>query len=253
MSFWFFLPQEDLWRQKTVILRGDLYAHLRAARLKTGDDIVLSDGRGRAFAARIRIFEAQKQAAEAAILHELHKNTEPPLAVTLFLGITKGEKMEQVIRQSVELGVKRIVPVLTERTIVRLDPKKKKARTRRWRNIALAAAAQCRRSFVPDVSEPLHFGEMPGLFAGEGAEPLIIPWEEEKEAGLMRLVAAMETPPRTISIFTGPEGGIAPGEMEKLKKHRCIYPVTLGPRILRAETAPLAALAVLMHLWGDLG
>ncbi|NMB36142.1 MAG: 16S rRNA (uracil(1498)-N(3))-methyltransferase [Firmicutes bacterium] len=253
VSFWFFLPPEDLRRQKTVVLQENIFAHLKAARLKPGDDIVLADGRGRAFAARLLSFEARKQSADAAILHELLQNSEPPLSITLFLGITKGEKMDQVVRQTVELGVKKIVPVFTERTIVRLDKKKKKVRTRRWQNIAFAAAAQSRRSFVPGISEPLYFEEMLDLFAGEKLEPVIVPWEEEKETGLMHLIAKMKPPPRAASIFTGPEGGIAPGEMDKLKKYRNIYPVTLGPRILRAETAPLAVMAVLMHLWGDLG
>ena len=249
MSFWFFLPSEDLQQQGNIILQGSIFAHLKAARLRPGANIVLADGRGQAFVARLLSFEAQT--ANVTILHELHKNTEPPLEITLFLGITKGEKIDQVIRQSVELGVKKIVPVLTERTVVKLNRKKGEARARRWQNIAFAAAAQSRRSFVPAISKPLYFKEMLNLLPGD--KIVLVPWEEEKERELQHFAARIKTPPRSVSIFTGPEGGIAPGEMEKLKELRCVYPVTLGPRILRAETAPLAVLAVLMYLWGDLG
>ncbi len=249
MSFWFFLPPGEL-QHNNIVLQGSIFAHIKAARLKNGDDIVLADGRGNAFAARLLILETRKQKAVATILHKLQGNSEPPLEVSLFLGITKGEKMEQVIRQSVELGVMKIVPVLTERTVVKLNGKKGEARTHRWQNIAFAAAAQCRRSFVPEISKPLYFKEMLGLLSGE--EPVLIPWEEEKEKRLQHFAATIKDPPRSISIFTGPEGGIAPGEMEKLKKLPWVFPVTLGPRILRAETAPLAVLAVLLYLWGDL-
>lgn len=249
MSFWFFLPPEDLQQQENIILQGSVFAHLKAARLRPGDKIVLADGRGKAFVARLLSCEAH--AAHVTILHELHKNTEPPLEVALFLGITKGEKMDQVIRQSVELGVKKIVPILTERTVVKLNSKKGEAKTRRWQNIAFAAAAQCRRSFIPNISKPLPFKEMLDILSRE--KLVLVPWEEEKERGLQHFAKRIKTPPRSICIFTGPEGGIAPEEMEKLKKLQCVYPVTLGPRILRAETAPLAVLAVLMHLWGDLG
>lgn len=249
VSFWFFLPPGDLYNQEHIILKGKVFTHLKAARLRPGERIVLADGRGRAFAARL--LSRGAQSAEAKILHELDRNAEPPLEVTLFSGIAKGEKMDRIVRQSVELGVSKIVPVLTERTVVKLKRGKGEERARRWQNIAFAAAAQCRRSFVPEVLKPLSFTEMLDLLHGE--KMILVPWEEERERGLRHLVESIKVPPQSVCIFTGPEGGIAPREMEKLKRLSGFHPLTLGPRILRAETAPLAVLAVLMYVWGDLG
>ena len=249
LSFWFFLPPEDLDRQKQIILQGRVFAHLKAARLRPGEQIVLADGLGRAFASRL--LSCGEHFAEAEILYELSQNAEPPLEITLFAGIAKGEKMDRIVRQSVELGVSRIVPVLTERTVVRFKGGKGEERARRWQNIALAAAAQCRRGFVPGVLKPIGFIKMLDLL--QEKKMLLVPWEEERNRGLWHLAEKLKTPPRSVCVFTGPEGGISPGEIEKLQKLPGFYPFTLGPRILRAETAPLAVLAVLMYLWGDLG
>ncbi|NLJ56967.1 MAG: 16S rRNA (uracil(1498)-N(3))-methyltransferase [Firmicutes bacterium] len=249
MSFWFFLPPEDLARQGEIVLQGQVIAHFKAARLRPGEQLVLADGRGRAFAARLLALSSRS--ATAQILHELQNNAEPPLKVTLFTGLAKGEKMDQIVRQSVELGVHKIVPVLTERTVIRLKGDKGEARAHRWQNVARSAAAQCRRSAIPLISKPLSFTEMLGLLHAE--KLVLVPYEEEKDRGLGQLAANLAAPPRTAAVFTGPEGGISPREMEKLKGLPGFYPFTLGPRILRAETAPLAVLAVLMYLWGDWG
>lgn len=247
MSFWFFLPPAELARQGEIVLQGKVLAHLKAARLRPGDQLVLADGRGRAFAARL--LSHSPRSATARLLSELKKNAEPPLKVTLFTGLAKGEKMDQIVRQSVELGVHQIVPVLTERTVVRLKGDKGEDRARRWQNVARSAAAQCRRSAVPQVSKPLSFTAMLDLLHAE--KLVLVPYEEETDQGLGQLIAKLPAPPRTAALFTGPEGGISPREIEKLKALPGLYPFTLGPRILRAETAPLAALALLMYLWGD--
>lgn len=248
MSFWFFLPPEDF-QHRTVNLKADLVQHLKAARLKTGDIFVLSDGAGRAFYARLDYFSSKN--AGASLLDEVQEKVEPTLNVTLFVGVSKGEKMDRVIRQSVELGVKKIVPVLTERTVVRLNSEKGEQKARRWQKIAVSAASQSRRSFIPLIHSPLSFDEMSQALKKE--KIVIVSWEEEKERGLLCLAQQIEKNPGSICIFTGPEGGISPEEMERLKNIQAVYPVSLGPRILRAETAPLALLSIVMYLWGDLG
>jgi 16S rRNA (uracil1498-N3)-methyltransferase len=252
MSFWFFLPPESF--QDRVVVLGDILRHLKASRLKAGDIIVLSDGEGRAFYARLDYIRAKD--AAASLLCEVETEAEPLLEVTLYPGITKGEKLDEVIRHAVELGVKRIAPVLTERSVVKYSSEKKERdKAARWQKIALSAASQCRRCFVPRVDGPLSFdGMLHELGPGrEREEIIIVPWEEEKERGLAQLARDFREPPRSLAIFTGPEGGISPAEMEKLKQCRGVRPVTLGTRILRAETAPLAVLSIVMYLWGDLG
>jgi 16S rRNA (uracil1498-N3)-methyltransferase len=247
MSSWFLLPPENIHHKENVILERDDLTHLKALRLTRGDFIVLADGKGRAFKARLEYIGSQR--AEAAILYEIEQKVEPSLEVTLFTGVSKGEKMDLVIRHSVELGARKIVPVLTERTVVRVTAEKGKEKTRRWQNIAVSAAAQCRRSFIPEVLTPLNFTEALELMCKN--DLVIVPWEEEKERGLRNLAENIKSP-QSVSIFTGPEGGISFKEMEKLRQLPGVYTISLGPRILRAETAPLAVLSIVMYLWGDL-
>lgn len=248
MSCWFLFLSCNLAPGKIVFLEGDDFTHLKALRLRPGDFIVLADGKGKAF--RCRLLQLERQKAQAEILSELEGTGEPSLEVTLFAGLSKGEKMELIVRASVELGVKRIVPVLMERTVVRIAPAKGRERAVRWQKIAASAAAQCRRSFLPEVCSPLPFKEALELLERE--DLVIVPWEEEKSRGIEEIAQSYPSL-SSVSIFTGPEGGISSEEMAKLRKHPKVFPITLGPRILRAETAPLAALAVVMYLWGDLG
>lgn len=247
MSCWFLLPPEKIASKKNVFLERDDFAHLKALRLNAGDFIVLADGRGKAFQARLVKVERQK--AQAEILYELKSSNEPSLKVTLFAGLSKGEKMDLIVRSSVELGVRRIVPVLMERTVVKITPEKGKEKAGRWQNVAASAAAQCRRSFMPEVWSPLTFKEALELIGKE--DLVIVPWEEEKNRGIGEIAQNYKSP-SSVSIFTGPEGGISFEEMEKLRKLPGVFAVTLGPRILRAETAPLAVLSIVMYLWGDL-
>lgn len=240
---WFFVSTEAL-QQQTVFLPPEVFHHLNVLRLQKGDRIVLSDGNGTAFKASLTGLEASK--GEAVILGEALPANEPLLQITLFPGITKGEKIEQVIRHSVELGVKKIVPVISKRSVVRLSRQKKEERSRRWQKIARSAAGQCRRSFIPSVALPLEFDEMLDYWHKEKFEAIIVPWEEEKVAGMHRTLNAFPSGIKKIGVFTGPEGGISPEEMEQMRKIPEVYAVSLGPRILRAETAPLAVLSILM-------
>ncbi len=248
MSYYFFVSGEEL-QQEVVFLKDKNRQHLKSLRLAEGDLIVLSDGEGKACTARI--VSIDPRAAEAKIIGELETETEPPLSVNLFVAIPKADKMERIVRHAVELGVNKIYPVISDRTIVRIPKAKGREKSERWQRIALSAAAQCRRSYIPAVSEPLHFAQM--LPVLEGEELIIIPYEEEKEQFIRPLLDGFKGRPASVAVFTGPEGGISPLEMEKLKEIPGAYPVSLGNRILRAETAPLAVLSILMFRWGDLG
>lgn len=259
MPYWFLLSPEEIYNKKkanegdagfnkNVILRSGNIAHLRALRLSASDEIVLTDGKGRAFSARLK--SAGPRTADAEILYELEQKVEPSLEAFLFAGVSKRDKMEQIVRQSVELGVRRIIPVLTERTVFRVTGEDKAGKKAgRWQNVAVSAALQCRRSIVPEVLPPLNF--MESLELMRESDIIIIPWEEEKSCSFRDLVQNIKKP-SAVSIFTGPEGGISLNEMEKLKALPNAFAITLGPRILRAETAPLAVLSIIMYLWGDL-
>lgn len=243
MSNWFFLAPELL-ELTSFTVPEDLCRHFRALRLKKGDDIVLSDGKGRAFAARLE--SINQRGADVSVLKELELRTEPPLEIILFPAVLKGEKMNMVIRQSIELGASRIVPVFTERTIVRMEQYKKKVKRDRWQQIALSAASQCRRTRVPIIESPLYLEGMIELLQEQ--ELSLVPWEEEQNVSLFTLLQE-RAPPSSLAIFSGPEGGISRAEIEKLKGIKNLYTVSLGPRILRAETAPLAVLSAVMCFW----
>jgi 16S rRNA (uracil1498-N3)-methyltransferase len=196
MSFWFFLPPEEF-QNKKVSLKADLVQHLKAARLKSGDIFVLSDGAGRAFNARLDYIDSKE--AAASLLSEVQEKVEPSLHVTLYAGVSKGEKMDRVIRQSVELGVKKIVPVLSERTVVRLSSEKGGEKAGRWQKIAVSAASQCRRSFIPFVHSPLRFQDMIQVLKNE--KIVIVPWEEEKEKGILDLAQQIEKSPNPLAFL----------------------------------------------------
>ncbi len=244
---WFFHLSGEL-PNSPVSLDRETVQHIRVLRLQDNDPIVLADGRGRAWQARLKL---QGEKPPLAIIENELQNSEPPLDVTLLAGITKGEKMDQMVRAAVELGVMKIIPVLTARTVVQLPAAKREGKGVRWQKIAMAAAALCRRSYLPQVDPPLEFDAMLPFIAEK--ELVIVPWEEEKERGLLSLLQSIEVPPRDVFVFTGPEGGISAQEMEQLVRLTPVRPVSLGPRILSAQHAPLAVLSVIMALWGDLG
>ena len=245
---WFFLFPAEL-RNGFISLPGETVQHIRVLRLKEGDKIVLSDGIGRAWQARLVVQGGHL--SQAVIEEELVPNSEPPIDVTLITGITKGEKMDQMIRAAVEFGVKTIIPVVTSRTVVQLPGAKREGKVSRWQKIAMAASALCRRSYIPQVHFPLEFEALLKLIAEK--ELAIVPWEKEKKRGLLSLLQGIKVPPGEVLVFTGPEGGITSLEMKQLEGLSPVRPVSLGPRILSAQHAPLAVISVIMALWGDLG
>lgn len=174
--------------------------------------------------------------------------TEPTLKVTLYQGLPKADKMELIVQKCIELGISEIVPVITERSIVKINSEKDaQAKVSRWQKIALEAAKQCNRGLVPVVSMPVRFAEaVAGAFNKDLA---IIPYEKESSVGFKEIVLACSNT-KSAAIFIGPEGGFTEQEIE-LADSRGIRKLTLGPRILRTETAGIVALSLMMYELGD--
>ncbi len=237
---YFFVKPEEF-AQETVLLTGNQAHHLsRVLRLQPGDYLELLDGRGQAAHARIESVGKVVCCRKEEIYWPPGR---PSLRVTLWQGLAKGEKMDQIIQKSVELGVSRIIPLTCERSVVRLN--KAGEKKERWQKIAMEAAQQCRRPDLPLVEEaqslPQALEQLKGL--------LLVLWEEEKQVGFRQL---WQMPaPEEVSLLIGPEGGLTPQEVN-LAKDRGARVLTLGSRILRTETAGPTALALLMHGWGDL-
>ena len=175
-------------------------------------------------------------------------STEPRLRVTLYQGLPKADKMELIIQKAVELGAEAVVPVAMSRAVVRLDDREGRRKQERWQKIAREACKQSGRCLTPTVDAPISFKALLNRLSGHDAA--IVPWEDAQGYSLN---AFHRDHPNTTSlaVVIGPEGGISPEEVAAMKQAGCL-PVTLGPRILRTETAGLAALSALMCLYGEM-
>jgi len=225
--------------------REESHHLMRVLRLRPGDLVIAADGQGRDYTVRI---DALGVTASGTVLGSRTPAVESPLAVSLFQAIAKGDKMETIVRAATELGVRRIVPVITERTVVRLDPARWRERARRWQRVAREASKQCGRPVVPEVDAPVLLAA--ALAEAAPAELRLCFWEEATEP-LGAALALLAAAPSAVQILVGPEGGLAPAEAAVAREHG-FTPVRLGPRVLRADTAGPAAVAILQARFGDL-
>jgi len=246
----FFVNETDIRSSRVIISGGDAKHITKVLRLGRGDYITVSDGKGNDCLAGIS--KIMPDAVYAEIIGVMGGNTESPIEVCLFQGIPKADKMETIIQKSVELGVKSIVPVMTERTVVRFDnagSAEKKAS--RWRKISLEAAKQCNRSIIPGVESPVNFADALELM--RSFDLAVIPYENDKLNSLKSFIKKnINRRIARAAVMIGPEGGFSEEEIDKARSFN-IETVTLGPRILRTETAGIAVIAILMYELGDIG
>lgn len=213
----------------------------RVLRLETGNAIVLFNGEGGEYRATITQIGKNGVTAKTGAYHD--RESESPLHVSLAQAISTGEKMDFTLQKAVELGVAHIQPLAGARSVVRLSGERAEKRVRHWRQVAVAACEQCGRNRVPAVAPILDLDDwLAGLAAGE----LRLILSPDAPLGLPEL----PPPSGPITLLVGPEGGLAPGEILAAQS-RGFTPVRLGPRVLRTETAALAALAAMQALWGD--
>lgn len=221
--------------------------HMAAVlRLAPGDLVVAADGHGRDYTIRL---ESLGGTATGTVLGVAVSAAESPLAITLIQGVPKGDKMEAIIRACAELGVARVAPALTARTIVRLEPSRWRERARRWQRVARETAKQCGRAILPEVETPRPLVEW--LEPPASGELALCLWEGAAPP-LGEILNAAAAPPQRVRVVVGPEGGLAREEVE-LSRARGFAIVSLGPRILRTETAGPAIVALLQFTLGDLG
>ena len=242
----FFVPKKSINHQRATV-EGPELDHLRKVlRLGPGDSIIVFDDAGWEHEAVIRSLSAQ--AAEIDVLRSFQAERESPLQLTLAVGLTKGEKMDFVVEKATELGVQAIVPFASAYTVPKLDQRKIERRGERWQKIALAAAKQCGRTRIPEIFPLVNFENMVQQTAG----PLnLLFWEKEAHQTLKQ-VHATDPEARSILLVIGPEGGLGDQEADLAQRHG-FKAIRLGRRILRAETAAVAATSLVQYLWGDLG
>ncbi|WP_051533874.1 16S rRNA (uracil(1498)-N(3))-methyltransferase [Desulfitibacter alkalitolerans] len=238
----------DLCGSKLEILGEEAHHIANVLRLKEGSLVGLFDGFG--YKAAGILLDVTNERVLVELTHDKVANTEPPVEITLYQSLPKKDKLELIIQKATELGVKNIVPIITKRTIVHIDNEKAKKKVERWNKIAQEACKQSGRAYVPQISEPISFKAM---LSEIKAEINIIPYEAEDKKGLKQVLRSFkESMPKSIGIFIGPEGGWDKDEVQMAVNHG-IIPVTLGPRILRTETASLAVLTMILYELGDLG
>ena len=230
------------------MLQADEARHLRdVLRLKPGDEVYVFDGEGKEF--RCEIEESRKDWALLKVLAAIAPaSPESPLKLTLAVALLKSDKFDLVVQKATELGAVRIVPVMTKLADIRLrDESDATKRVTRWQRIALEAAKQCGRALVPEVAEPTSFPAL--VQAGSDQKKVIF---SERDGGSIKdLKDSGSERPLAITAVVGSEGGWTEEELSLAGTNDWVI-VTLGGRILRAETAAITAMVLLQHIYGDL-
>ncbi|WP_278802293.1 16S rRNA (uracil(1498)-N(3))-methyltransferase [Marinobacter nauticus] len=214
----------------------------RVLRMQAGQALLLFNGDGHDYHATIT--EAGKKHVLVAVTEAAENETESPLRVVLAQTLSKGDRMDYAVQKAVEMGVSEIVPLTTERCDVKLKGDREDKRLRHWQQVAISAAEQCGRARIPEIQPVMTVQQ----------------WLEHARAFDLRLVLHHRTErslntlekPSSIALMIGPEGGLTAEEIA-LAEDNGFLPVALGPRVLRTETAPVAAIALCQWLWGDIG
>ena len=244
MYQFFVEPEQIHISDKTVIISGPDLNHMKnVLRMKPGEEFNVSNGiDDKEYRCAVRTYESDYALCELRFIKE--DNVELGAEIYLFQGLPKADKMELIIQKAVELGAYSIIPVETKRCVVKLDPKKVEAKTKRWQEIAKAAAKQSKRGIIPKVEQPISFAK--ALEMASQMEVKCIPYEMAEGMDKTRQMVESVKPGQRVAVFIGPEGGFEETEIEKAMEAG-VEPVTLGRRILRTETAGLTILSWLMY------
>lgn len=223
-------------RGDRVVLHPDEARHARVRRLTPGERVALFDGGGHSYVAIVEHSTGKQITVRIDDELPLHSG-ESPLQLTLAIALLKSDRIEWMIEKVTELGVTRIRPFVCEHSLAQPSP----ARRQRWQSIALSAAKQCGRSVVPTIDGPCDFAEM---LTNGGANGILF-WEASADT------VGLNEPCTAMTLAIGPEGGFTETEVEHARRAGFRI-ATLGPRILRAETAAVAAVTLAQHAWGDI-
>lgn len=240
-----FYAEPDRTGENIVTLNPeDTHHAVKVLRLHGGDSVeIISSG--------IRYAGTVRDVSDTEVtvcLNDTLPSTETVIRYVLFQGIPKGDKMDLIVQKATELGVSLIVPVMMSRSVVRLDQKDRLRKQERWQKIAREAGKQSGRCVIPEVLVPVSLKEAAETI--HGLDAVAVPWESGKDTGPIAF-AKLHPDIRSLGIVIGPEGGIEPEEIEFLSSLSCDI-VTLGPRIMRTETAGLAAVSAFSALYGEM-
>lgn len=213
-------------------------------RARAGQALELFDGLGKEYSANISLVERRKIQIQIGDLISKKVSTESPLAICLAIGISKGERMDWVMQKATELGVSRIIPLKTQRCEVKLDEQRFNKKLEHWKSVVISASEQSNRSTIPGIAAAQTFSD----FVKSKSSDLCLVFDPKGKS--LATIASGLAKPKSVTVAIGPEGGFTDAELNVASEsgyELCVF----GPRILRTETAPVACLAVLQHLWGD--
>lgn len=227
---------------ETLTLEEAPSRHLaKVLRMGAGRPLVLFNGAGGEF--RAEIAEVGKKSVRVTVGDHSKEDRESPLDLELAIGLSRGDRMDWVIQKATELGARRISPLFTERSEVKLPPQRLEKKQRHWRQVMISACEQCQRNRLPALAPPRPLGEW--LEASGGQSRFVLHHlDSQPFPGEQALTQ--------VALLVGPEGGLSEGEIEAARAAGC-RPLALGPRVMRTETAPVAAISLAQYLWGDFG
>lgn len=237
----FFVEDAQI-RENYVQVEGSDVNHIKnVLRMKPGEKIRVSSQSGEDYFCRIS--EIDDAFVRAEIIEKDERGTELQNKIYLFQGLPKGDKMELIIQKAVELGVYEIIPVAMKNCVVKLDEKKAEHKKKRWQGIAESAAKQSKRSLIPKVASPMSYKE--AVDYARAMDVRLVPYENKRGMKATKEVVSLIEPGKSIAVFIGPEGGFAPEEIALVQEE--MHLISLGRRILRTETAGMAALSILVY------
>ena len=243
----FFVTPNNIIGQKAIIQGDDVKHIYKVLRLDVGDKILINNSQGQEYLGRIS--DVNKNSVTVDLLETLDQNAESNIQIDLYQGLPKSSKMDYIVQKATELGVNSIIPIITERVVVKSELGEFK-KTDRWKRIALEACKQCKRTIIPEVKGPITFDEL--LEGLKDYDLIVVPYENKEHYGIKKMCQGIKDEVKTVAIVIGPEGGF---EEEEIRAMECkgAHIVTLGPRILRTETAGIVTAAILQYVLGDLG
>jgi len=249
----FYAPPDNIDGSAITLSPHETHHLIQVLRLTPGDEVFVFDGCGAEYRCSFRRVENDR--AHLEIAEPLSDLVDSPLDLSLAQALAKGDKFDFIVQKATELGVSRIVPLVTRYADVRLDEQQKPKRVERWRRISLEAMKQCGRRRLVEIAEPLTIRQLISTqenagVSGSGIRRAMLVFSERGGLSVHDALAGVKMPCAVFALI-GPEGGWSDDELEALNDHGC-KAVTLGPRVLRTETAALVGLTLIQHELGDL-
>ena len=211
-------------------------------RMSLGQQLTLFNGQGGEYAAQLT--KAKKGHASVTISDFIDSSRESPLNLHLAIGVSRGERMDWIVQKATELGINQITPLFTSRCEVKLNGQRLEKRLKHWQQVAISACEQSQRNSIPRINAAINLEEW--LLSCESVLKLVLHHRTEKR------LADMNNASNNIALLIGPEGGLSDTEIERAIE-ASYQPLAIGPRVLRTETAPLAAISIIQSVWGDMG